>query len=162
MCSAEVSHFCASEFLWEPLGAIAHDRLSNRPMHGKHGTCRFCPFPFLLSKLLGYTCKLVPKSSLFLYLAMESSWGWAPRSNYHNIKVPQSKLIIWLPWLTCPIRIYQLILTQTSPFLLKNPVLQKHLMPSMPDKEAAPPTPYRLRNLFCVENLVSVCVLSWL
>lgn len=85
--------------------------------------------PFPLPKLLDYIPKANPQA-LLLYLASSLCLTKTLRSSYQNTKVRQSKFILWLHWLTCQIRTYQLTLTQTFPFFLKKKktLLQRHLL----------------------------------
>lgn len=108
---------------------------------------------------LEYTPKGSPQG-LFPYLTTSLCLTKTSNSSYQNTNVQQSKFIIWL---TCPIRTSQLTLSQTSPFPLLKPLLQKHL--SLSYSEAVPrpqPYPSRVINLLCSENLVSGCVLCLL
>lgn len=70
--------------------------------------------PLPIAKPLDCTPKVSPQGP-FLYLAADSFLRL-------NTKVQLSNFIIWLHWLTCLVRTFQLSLAETSPFLLKRKV----------------------------------------
>lgn len=87
---------------------------SSMPKHCKQGAGRSCPPPFL-AKQLDYNPKARPQS-LAPYLATSLYLIKTLRYRYQNTEVQQSRFIICLVWLTCPIRTHQRILAQMSPF----------------------------------------------
>lgn len=95
--------------------------------------------PFPLLKLLDHIPEASPQA-LLLYLASSLCLTKTLRPSYQNTKVQQSKFILWLHWLTCQIRIYQLTLSWTSPFFLKKPLLQRHLLSVFDRSIDSPPS----------------------
>lgn len=118
-------------------------RKDSNTLHCKHSTSR-SPTLFL-SPLLNHEIPSLPSLASYLAtsLCLTHFWSSSLRSNYQSIKVQQSKFIFWLHWLPCPIRTYQLILTDTTLFL-PTPLLQKLQLPSLPYPEAGLTCPPRV------------------